>query len=145
MDRTFQNQLNKEEINVGILLYIFWKLWLFVLPFAVLCLIIASSSKSWGVVAGFVIGVALSSGICFIVLKRIFSPDRVATYTMYDGRLEIINDDGSAHSFSQNEIKMAENNKIYLLFLGKNRFAIVAKRNLDEEQKKYFRSIIKEN
>lgn len=145
MEVTFKNQLNKREIRSGVFLYVNRQRWPFVLMVSLLMAVIASllGQGLLGVLIGFIAGAILAEAVSVMMLQRSFSPDKVATYRLNDKFVEIVNDDASKNCFPWEEIGIRENSQIYLLVFKQLQFAIIAKRNLDEESNSFLKSVIK--
>lgn len=143
MDSQFQNQLNNREIKQGLAAYLSKSIW----PFALLIMIAVfvfsymQSNRVADAVVFSAIAVILAMGLLFWALRRQLSPSKVATYRRCESRLEIINSDGAKHSYNCNEIRSIAAKEVIVLRFSKGSFAIVAKRNIPQEQIGFFSNL----
>ena len=135
MNGTFQNQLNEREIRQGIRVFLCRRLWPF-LMLAALGIFVLLCVNGMRVVYAICIsvgGILLSALLFAFLLKRQFSTQKVATYRLHSGKLEIINSNGAVNTYLCREMKRISAKDVIVLCFPKDAFAIVAKRNIQEE------------
>lgn len=145
--KTFKNQLNSAEIYSGLLLYITKEFWIFSPVLALFFGLLRPfdlGTRDFSMLAWSIIGAALGVILPILVLRSFFSTEKIATYTLNERRLQVINNDGTVHDFLVDKIKKVEDQKVYVLIFEGRHFAIIAKRNLDPITREYLESVIKD-
>ena len=141
----FKNQLTHKEIIKGILIYINKGLLKYfnrklligiILLIVIVFAISISKNDNLFLVLSGLIGTAIVLELLLIFMTKLqFSINKIATYKLYDGCLEIINSNGVSYIFKYNHIRIIEAKDIIVLCLPQaGSFAIVAKRLMNAEQ-----------
>lgn len=136
MNYIFKNQLNNHEIKEGLVTYLNKLLPPFILIGAIIVFIftyIHNNSIVYAAVTSIIMAVSAIAFI-FFALKQQFSPDKVATYKLYESELEIVNSNGSIHNYKYNKTKSIAAKNVIVLCFSKGSFAIIAKQNITKDQ-----------
>jgi len=140
MKYIFKNQLNNYEIREGLITYLSKFLYPFILIIAIVTFIFIYLHGN-GIIYAAIMSImmtTLATVFTFFLLKQQLSPNKIATYKLYESELEIINNSGSIQNYRYSKTKIIIAKKVIVLCFSKGSFAIIAKRNISEELINFF-------
>lgn len=146
MNSTFQNQLTAKEINKGILVYLIKNFWIFLIFSIAIVVILFVGTNNWNILAVLlylVLTLGITLIITFIDLRRKMSPKKIATYHLKKEMLEIVSSNGEVTVHTYDQVKVINSDILFVLFFTTTSFAIIAKRNLTEEQVAFLQDMSK--
>lgn len=146
MNATFQNQLTVKEINKGILVYLIKNFWIFLIFSIAIVVILFVGTNNWNILAVLlylVLTLGITLIITFIDLRRKMSPKKIATYHLKKEMLEIVSSNGEVTVHTYDQVKVINSDILFVLFFTTTSFAIIAKRNLTEEQVAFLQDMSK--
>lgn len=134
----FTNKLSKKEINLGVLTIIFknylLKIILFALVISILNIFMIKNTSIINSVALFIFLLLVMIVLIYILLRRQFGSQKEAIFAISDDKLYITNYKGIESSFEISNIRMQRKEKVVVLLLDKNTFAIVSVTSLGENR-----------
>lgn len=135
MPSSFENQLNYKEIAKGVFIYFNQRFYPMVI--AIFLAVLIPFSQAQGVFSGLsmsLLAVLIFESLMFLALQTNFSPRKTAQYNLNKTSFEIINNSGQHSSYRYADVKALQFKHIIILCLSKSGFAILAKRQMNEEQ-----------